>query len=281
MSEMDFETQMRSIAQRINYPHTPDIAGRVMSRLRRFPSPTGRGVRGEGRSRFISKGWAWSLTLIVVLLFSLMLIPPVRAAVLEFIQIGIVRIFPRPTDTPPLETPRTATPQSFAPVTATPYLESSTLLVDLSRLAGEKTLPQAQSLVSSYYPILLPTYPRDVGEPDRVFVQDADGAMTILVWFDPNDPEKVMLSLHIIPEGSWAIRKTEPVTIQETLVNGQRAVWAVGPYPLRYSNGDIDFTRLIDGHVLIWTDGNVTYRLESNLSMEEAIKVAESLQSLP
>ncbi|HQV95460.1 MAG TPA: DUF4367 domain-containing protein [Anaerolineales bacterium] len=281
MSEMDFETQMRSIAQRINYPHTPDIAGRVMSRLRRFPSPTGRGVRGEGRSRFISKGWAWSLTLIVVLLFSLMLIPPVRAAVLEFIQIGIVRIFPRPTDTPPLETPRTATPQSFAPVTATPYLESSTLLVDLSRLAGEKTLPQAQSLVSSYYPILLPTYPRDVGEPDRVFVQDADGAMTILVWFDPNDPEKVMLSLHIIPEGSWAIRKSEPVTIEETLVNGQRAVWAVGPYPLRYSNGDIDFTRLIDGHVLIWTDGNVTYRLESNLSMEEAIKVAESLQSLP
>ena len=281
MSEMDFETQMRSIAQRINYPHTPDIAGRVMSRLRRFPSPTGRGVSGEGRSRFISKGWAWSLTLIVVLLFSLMLIPPVRAAVLEFIQIGIVRIFPRPTDTPPLETPRTATPQSFAPVTATPYLESSTLLVDLSRLAGEKTLPQAQSLVSSYYPILLPTYPRDVGEPDRVFVQDADGAMTILVWFDPNDPEKVMLSLHIIPEGSWAIRKSEPVTIEETLVNGQRAVWAVGPYPLRYSNGDIDFTRLIDGHVLIWTDGNVTYRLESNLSMEEAIKVAESLQSLP
>jgi hypothetical protein len=225
MSEMDFETQLRSIAQRINYPHTPDIAGRVMSRLRRFPSPTGRGVRGEGRSRFISKGWAWSLTLIVVLLFSLMLIPPVRAAVLEFIQIGIVRIFPRPTDTPPLETPRTATPQSFAPVTATPYLESSTLLVDLSRLAGEKTLPQAQSLVSSYYPILLPTYPRDVGEPDRVFVQDADGAMTILVWFDPNDPEKVMLSLHIIPEGSWAIRKSEPVTIEETLVNGQRAVW--------------------------------------------------------
>ena len=281
MSEMDFETQMRSIAQRINYPHTPDFAGRVFPRPGRSPSPTGRGVRGEGRSRFISKGWAWSLTLIVVLLFSLMLIPPVRAAVLEFIQIGIVRIFPRPTDTPPLETPRTATPQSFAPVTATPYLESSTLLVDLSRLAGEKTLPQAQSLVSSYYPILLPTYPRDVGEPDRVFVQDADGAMTILFWFDPNDPEKVMLSLHIIPEGSWAIRKSEPVTIEETLVNGQRAVWAVGPYPLRYSNGDIDFTRLIDGHVLIWTDGNVTYRLESNLSMEEAIKVAESLQSLP
>jgi hypothetical protein len=36
--------------------------------------------------------------------------------------------------------------------------------------------------------------------------------------------------------------------------------------------------RLIDGHVLIWTDGNLTYRLETDLSLEEALKVAESLQ---
>ena len=70
MSEMDFETRVRSIAQRMNYPHTPDIAGRVMPRIVPVTKP-----------RFISKGWAWSLTLIVVVLFSLMLIPPVRAAV--------------------------------------------------------------------------------------------------------------------------------------------------------------------------------------------------------
>lgn len=277
MSEMDFENQLHAIAKQMNYPRTPDIAGRVMSRVYRVTKP-----------RFFSRPFgsahgkllAWPLTLIVVLFFSLMLIPPARAAILEFIQIGIVRIFPRPTE-PPIESPQTVTPESFAPVTTTPYVESSTLLVDLGRLAGERTLSQAQSLVAPYYSILLPAYPPDLGAPDHVFVQDADGAMTILVWLDPNDPEKVWLSLHIVPEESWAIRKAEPVTIQETLVNGQRAVWVVGPYPLRYSNGDLDFTRLIDGYVLIWTEGNITYRLETALPMEEAIKIAESLQPPP
>lgn len=265
MTEMDFETRLHAIVQQMNYPRTPDIAGRVMLRVHPLTKP-----------RFFSRRLGWSLTLILVLFVSLMLIPPARAAILEFIQIGIVRIFPRST-----EAPRTAPPEPNPPVTATPYLESSTLLVDLSQLAGERTLSQAQSLVASSYSIVLPTYPPDLGAPDHVFVQDAEGSMTILVWLDPNDSEKVLVSLHIIPEGSWAIHKAEPVTIQETLVDGQRAMWAEGPYPLRYTNGDLDFTRLIDGYVLIWTDGNVTYRLESNFSMEEAVRVAESLQPNP
>lgn len=269
MSEMDFENQLQALAKMTTYPRTPDIAGRVMPRIVPVMKP-----------RVFSRRVAWSLTLIVVLLFSLLLIPPVRAAVIEFIQIGIVRIFPLPTELP-IETATATTPQSYAPVTPTPYLESSTLLVDLSKLAGERTLSQAQSLIASEYQILLPTYPPDLGAPDHVFVQDADGAMTILVWLDPQNSEKVLLSLHIVPEGSWAIHKSEPVTIQETLVNGQRAVWAVGPYPLRYSNGNLEFARLIDGFVLIWAEGDITYRLETALPMDEAIKVAESLEPIP
>jgi hypothetical protein len=104
--------------------------------------------------------------------------------------------------------------------------------------------------------------------------------MTILVWIDPQQPDQVLMSLHMIPPGSWAIDKMSPVEIEETTVNGKRAVWAVGPYPLRFSNGNLDFVRLIDGHVLIWTDGEVTYRLETSLDLEEAIKVAESLEPI-
>ena len=81
--------------------------------------------------------------------------------------------------------------------------------------------------------------------------------------------------------GSWVINKMGPKVIQETQVNGQHAIWAEGPYPLILRNGNVEFTRLIDGHVLIWTGVNVTYRLETDLSMEEALKVAESLQPIP
>ncbi|HEX9332839.1 MAG TPA: DUF4367 domain-containing protein, partial [Anaerolineales bacterium] len=115
-------------------------------------------------------------------------------------------------------------------------------------------------------------------KPDRVYVQDLqDGKMTVLVWFDSEDPDKVSLSLHFIPSGSWAINKMQPKVIRETRVKNQRAIWAEGPYPLILKNRDIEFTRLIEGHVLIWSDGDITYRLETNLSMEEAIKIAESL----
>jgi hypothetical protein len=269
MNELEqelFEKRLISIAKALDYPRTPDIAGSVTTRLRPVT-----------RSRFISRRLAWSLTLILILFSSLMLIPPARAAIIEFIQIGIVRIF-RGTPTPP-PPPVEGTPSTMSPVTTTPEPTSQPLIPMLEGLAGEMTLEEAQQTVD--FPILLPSYPADLGNPDRVFVQDADGEMAILVWLDLRQQSaRVLMSLHFIPRGSWAIDKADPAVIQETSVNGQRAIWAVGPYPLRLYNGDLQFKRLVDGHVLIWEEGNITYRLETDLPLEEAIKVAESLQPI-
>jgi hypothetical protein len=266
MKEMNFETRVRSITKRMEYPRTPDIAGAVSARLRQPTHP-----------RFISRRLAWSLTLALILLSSLMLIPPVRAAILEFIQVGVVRIFrAEPT---PVVTPQPV-PSVQMPVTATPVPTATpqALLPLLERLAGEMTLEEAQTRVG--YPILLPSYPTDLGKPDRVFVQEADGPMTFLVWLDPQNPAEIRMSLHFLPPDSWAIKKVEPTMIEETQVNGNYAIWAVGPYPLRYKSGDLEYLRLIDGHVLIWQDGEITYRLETDLPMEEAIKIAESLNPI-
>lgn len=263
MMDLEFENRLKTIANGMEYPRTPDVARRVMTRLHSSPRP-----------RFGLKRLAWSLTLILVLLSSLLLIPPVRAAVIEFIQIGIVRIFPRPA-----ELTATLEPASITPTTATPSSQPAALIGLLEQIAGETKLANAQQMTE--YPILLPTYPPDLGQPDHVYVQEADGTMTILVWESSLQPGRVTLSLHFIPAGSWTIKKFEPAVIQETEVNGQRAVWTEGPYPLILRNGNVEFTRLVDGHALIWTDGEVTYRLGTELGMEEAIKAAESLQPIP
>lgn len=252
----EFEKQLIETAKGMDYPSTPDIAGFVSERLRPAKSP-----------RLISKTWVWSLTIILILLSSLMLIPLARAAILEFIQIGIVRIFPQPTE-PTAEPIQTTVPSTVTPISSLSFLET---------IAGKTTLEDAQEQVS--YPILLPTYPADIGEPDYVYIQNANGKMTILVWLDPHNPESVLMSLHFIPLGSWAIEKVAPTIIEETTVNGNRAIWAAGPYPLRFTNGDLDFTRIINGNVLIWADETLTYRLETDMSLEEAIRIAESLQS--
>ncbi|HJR81120.1 MAG TPA: hypothetical protein VJ821_13685 [Anaerolineales bacterium] len=268
MNELEqelFETRIVALAAGLEYPRTPDIAGSVMARLRP--------VR---RSRVISRRLAWSLAVVLALCSSLMLIPPARAAIIEFIQIGVVRIFGSPS-TPPA--PVEGDPSTAIPPTATPSPTLPPLIPILEDIAGEMTLEEAQQSVT--YPILLPSYPSGLGIPDRVFVQDADGDMAILVWLDPQEPERVSMSLHFIPAGSWAIDKVKPATIQQTSVDGERALWTVGPYPLRLSSGDITFTRLINGHVLIWEKGNITCRLETELPLEEAIRIAESLVPIP
>jgi len=255
------EEKLRVLASGMDYPPTPDIAGRVTARLRTLTRP-----------RFSSRTLAWSLTIILVLCSSLMLIPPARAAILEFIQIGVVRIFPPEPTIQPITTATPATPESFAPMTATP---AQSLIPILNQIAGKTTLADAQANVD--YSVLLPTYPSDLGKPDYVYIQNVDGNMVILVWLDPQDPKKILMSLHFIPNGSWVIKKMEPTTIDETTVNGDRAIWTTGPYPM-YINGDIQYKRLITGHVLIWANLDVTYRLETDVSMEEAVKIAESLE---
>ncbi|MBL8050536.1 MAG: hypothetical protein JNM46_04885 [Anaerolineales bacterium] len=241
----EFEQKISSISKGLDYPSTPDISADVMKKIR--------------QPRFIPKRLTWSLTLILILLISLFAIPPVRAAILEFLQIGIVRIFPQNTQPLPTITP------------------APSMISLLDSVFGKTTLDQAKEKVD--YQILLP---QNFGEPDYVFVQDAEGYMTILVWMNPVQPQSVELSLHFIPNGSWAIKKMGPRVIQETIVNDYKAVWAVGPYPLiLYNYREIEFTRLIEGNVLIWTDGTITYRLETNLSMEEAVEIAESLEPIP
>lgn len=276
MNELEFEDKLHALAQQLEYPRTPDIAGRVRARLYASPSPSGRGARGEGQLRFSAKAIAWSLTISLLLLSSILLIPPVRAAVIEFFQVGVVRIFP-PTATPTAQTlPGTATPA----ISGTPTAPLPSLLPLLESITGQISLEEAQQTVG--YPLLLPTYPAELGLPDRVYVQEAEGYMTIFVWMDSGQSDRVLMSLHFIPETSWAIKKMGPRYIQETTVNGQYAVWAEGTYPVLIRDGrQVEHMRLVDGHVLIWDQDGLTYRLESDLDMEEAIQVAESLAPIP
>lgn len=242
------EIRLQALAKEFKYPATPPVANVVMARLR-HPSP---------RPRI--RQFAWAVVTFIILLAGLMFVPPVRAAVLDFIQIGIVRIFPAPAEsTPTIPTPRVVTP---APPIM-PFLEN---------LAGETTLENAQKTVD--FPILLP---KDFDAPDHVYIQDADGWMVILVWLDPQSNYTEM-RLYLNETGSWTIQKFQPAAIEETTIHGRHALWTGGPYPLLLSNGRNDFIHMIEGHVLIWEEDQITYRLEIDSTLEDAVRIAESLQ---
>jgi hypothetical protein len=266
------DERIKETARSFRYPPTPDVTGVVLKRL-----------EGGGRPRAQWRN-AWAIvTLVFLLLAILFAVPGVRAEIVRFFQVGVVRIFPPappPTALPSLpQSPMTATPLATFPVTATSQAgdtpDGPSHQVTFADIAGETTLESAQARVS--FPIRLPTYPEDLGTPERVFVQE-NNLMVILVWSDPADPTGARLSLHEIGQGSLLVGKFEPRVIQETQVNGHYAVWAEGPYLVQLTNGDIDFRRTVAGNTLIWEEQGITYRLESNVALEEALKIAESLE---
>ena len=272
MDEKSFErweARLQEAARQFPYPHTPDIAAAV--------APRRAGRRGRFSPLRSRLAWA-AAAVLLVFLATVLAVPSARAAVLEFIQIGVVRIFqaaPAPTSMPPL----TATPRFPAGETPPPAAASRPAPPDLALsldVFGETSLADARARAG--FEIRLPAYPPDLGQPDHVYLQDMQGAFLALVWMLPGQPDKVRLSLHTIAPGSFAIEKVQPRLVQSTAVNGQPAAWTEGPYVLRIRNGDLDIRRMIAGHVLIWEEGGLTYRLETDLPLEEAVRIAESLQ---
>lgn len=254
--DKEWQEKIRQAAGEMHYPPTPDISTpvilRIAARKKREPNPLS--------SPVLPKRWlAPVLALLVVLIFVLSLVPGVRAEIQEFLQVGPLRIF--------FATPTATIPSSGITVVPT---------VSLLQISGQTTLQDAASRWK--YPLRLPTYPPGLGDPDLVFLQGPEDETLIIAWLDPSNPDSAYLVLQILAPGDMVYSKTAPESIDETRVNGDEAYWVVGKHLLLMQNGNFELVRLVDGHVLVWNYGELTYRLESNLTLDEAVRIAESLR---
>jgi hypothetical protein len=281
-TQNSIEKQLAQAGRDFIYPPTPDIAVRVAQQTY-HP-----GRRQVGRRRSA----AWAAGLLILMLAILLAVPPVRAQILEFLQFGAIRIFlSTPTPTPTLAPTQTIIPGTLTPaptlaptqtvipgtLTPAPSLTPSPL-PSLLDLGGETTLTQAQQQTN--FTILLPTYPADLGPPDKVYFQDSGGPTVILVWLQAGNPAQVRMSLMEFGPGSLA-NKYFSDKITSTTVNGKNALWLQGNHALflqkrNASAGNIEL--MVNANVLLWTEGDITYRLESSLPLDEARRVAESLK---
>jgi len=253
MSEKEFENQIMEIASKYPYPETPVISSAVTEYARRISEK-------NHRPR---KGWTWAAsTALIILLYGFLItlsVPSVRAHILEFLQVGAIRIF-------------TSEPKN----TLTSPFQEQSFYSSLDDLAGETTLSLAQNKVS--FSILLPSYPPEIGSPDRVFVQDFGGEAVLLIWTTSKDLTDISLALLILGPGT-IIDKTTPEIVMYTSVRSQPALWTQGQHYLQIKGGEYrNVSLIVEGNILIWEKDGVTYRLETDLSLEEAVKIAESLK---
>ncbi len=257
------EVRLRDAATHFSYPPTPDVVQAVRVHIERDSLNTAHPIQ--------SRRWLLAITIAVLISMCALAVPQVRAAVVNLLRLGGVIIVPEsPTDTPTVLPSQAATPG------ARPQ-PSATAIHSLLDLAGETTLADAQKQVS--FPIRLPSYPPGLQAPDKVYLQELNGSVVVLIWLDPTQADGIRFTLQILGPGVL-VYKMQPHIIQETTVNGQPALWTEGPYMLQWQdNGQTnwDIRHIVNGDVLIWTDAQLTYRLESTLTLAQALSIANSI----
>ncbi len=244
-----WEKKVQEIAGRVAYPATPDIAGAVRDRI---------GPRS--RRLLITRLAPPVLILLLVVLIVLLLVPDLRARAFDWLHIGAVRIINEPPPASPTPFPDLLQGYNVTPIAS---------ILDWD---NEISLTEAQARVD--FPI--PTVP-SLGAPDAVFYYELEEPMIILVW---ERPGQTPISLHLIGSHN-RVFKYEAEVETETEVNGRRAVWLTGPHQyeiMPLEGEDAVIQRYIQGSVLLWEAARVTYRLEGDLTLDEAHALAESLE---
>jgi hypothetical protein len=238
------ERRLLEAGRNLTYPRTPDLARTFLRRSHQ--------VAPQWRR------WAFALVILLTAIAALLAVPEVRARVLEFLQIGAVHI--------------------EAPVPQETQENKEWLygrLISFSALGGETTLDEARVTVD--FSIPLPTYPADLGTPDHVYVQhmEPERYFVILTWVEEQDDSEVRLALYVIGPGV-SITKGPVDQIQVVEVNGQPAAYVRGAHFLRLDSRE-DYGVLVQAPALIWESDGITYRIEADLSIEELVRIAESL----
>jgi hypothetical protein len=235
----DWDMRVQNVAKAFPYPPTPDIAAGL--NLRRRAAPLRRSAQAAA-------------ILLLVLVVSLLAVPEIRAQVLAFFRIGAVEVIVT-TATPPAR---------FA---------SGDLPESVLDFPGETTLEDARQHAG--YPIRLPTA---LDSPDRVYLIQAHHPVVVLAWLDNGGA--VEYSLHLLPLGTTSFKMYDG-PVEETEVNGGRALWLTAPhwYVLRVNpTSDRSELREVTAHALVWeTNDGMTYRLETNHPMDDALRIAESI----
>jgi hypothetical protein len=261
----DLERALSDLAPQVAFPPTPDLAGTIRAHIAAHPEPA-------------RSGWRWPallqprrvaialLGLLVVFGAVLVFSPGLRTSIAKRLGVhGIEIIFVEETPTPQ----------------ATPV--GATLL-----LGEPMTLTEAQSRID--YVIQIPTA---LGAPDEVYLRQlTSGPMVSLLYRPRSDlPEAretgvgALLMQFPAESDTGDIAKRVSLGmgyVTEVDINGHPGYWVTGQTELVIDQDPSAGWQEIAGRpsadVLIWEQDGMTYRFEADVSMADAIRIAESLQ---
>ncbi len=255
----DIDALLYASAKAFDYPKTPNIAARVRIQL-----------DGEARShvsaasfadklravmaRPVLRAAAAVLLVVALVVASALVVPQSREALADFFGLSHVKIEIGPVLGPP---PPILSPGSFA---------------------EPATIASAQATVD--FEIRLPVVDGTQMAPDAVYVEDrSPGAEVVIGVYEEEDFDLYQSANGFFGKGG--IPSSD--VLLETDVHGQDALWIGFGGHIASSLDDrgrviVETLRSVERATLLWEEMGVTYRLETSLSLDEAIRIAESLR---
>jgi hypothetical protein len=264
ISEAVLGRLLEDVAEHLEAPPRDDVVAAVRTRLEAEPPPevarlAQRGLRSR-RVRFALAGFAVVIAVSTLLTFS----PTTRRAVANWFGLLGVRI------------ERQEGPLPGA-------------LGERFSLGEQVELAEARQRLP--FDVLLPRT-RRFGQPDEVYVANTPSGGRVSLVFSPRSglPPAAESGVGLLVTEFRAripdqvLRKVigPDVHLEEVTVDGERGYWFEGaPHVLAFADERGRFfedrSRLA-GNTLIWERGLLTLRLESGLSKDRAIRIAESLE---
>jgi anti-sigma factor RsiW len=271
----DLDWALSDLGASLEFPPTPDLAAAVTARLGEAPAtaPADRRPRGwlagllrlPGWRRLALAGMAAAVLAAAVLVAS----PGTREAVAR--RLGLRGVEVRIGEPPP---PTATTRPSDR--------------LDLG-LGEQVTLEEARRRVA--FPVLVPRVGA-LQRPSAVFVNQAvpEGGRVDLVYrAQPGLPASRFTDVGLLitqfrgqPTPEFIKKVTGMGLVEEVTVAGEPGYWFSGePHFFAYRDAGGNFreeqTRLA-GNTLIWQRGELTLRLEGEVSKPEALRIAESMR---
>jgi hypothetical protein len=253
----DLEQRLAGLRDDVAWPPTPDLAAAVAARVAADPRPAperarGRGAAGSGRPRLRLRPQAALAVLAIAaaLLATLAAAPGVRARIADWLGIGAVRI------------------------------ERVERLPDVGPAAGlglgtRTTLAAARRDVR----VPVPTV-RALGAPDAVYVDlgTAGGSATLVYRPRPALPAAspgIGALLTVLPGGDPSVVKKllgSGTTVESVDVDGGFGVFISGAAHV------VGPPNRLAGNTVLWVRCDTTYRLESALGRDDALRLARSVR---
>jgi hypothetical protein len=239
----DLELQLRELGGSVAYPATPDLTSAVRRRLAERRRPW---WRARSRRHAI----AIALAVLAVSITAVMAVPSARTAVLRFFRIGAATV----------ERVETLPPARERPLTT--GLGRPVPLDDATRITGFRLL-----------------LPPDAAAPRRVYVRERVQSVLLDV---PDAGPVLLIEIRGRDQFGFAKKFAGSGTgFDEVSVNRNYGLWIRGaPHVVMFHtrSGRVEeFTTRLAGNVLVWTLGDLTLRLEGDLTKQRALELARSI----